>query len=468
MSLTEAKLREAVAVAPSPRQLAWQELEFYGFLHFGMNTFTGREWGDGTASPACFDPAQLDAEQWVAALKSAGMRGAILTCKHHDGFCLWPSAHTDYSVKHAPWKGGKGDVVGEVAAACRKAGLKFGVYLSPWDRHDARYGSGKPYDDYYVAQLTELLTGYGELFCVWLDGACGEGPNGKRQAYDWPRYYETIRALQPGAVISVCGPDVRWCGNEAGHCRPSEWSVVPAQLRDAAYTAQRSQQADDAAFARRVSREDEDLGSRAVLAAAGPLAWYPAEVDTSIRPGWFYHPEEDGAVRTADELLEIYLAAVGGNAALLLNVPPTPDGRVAAADCAALAALGQKLRALFAQEAVGTLTASGSAPGHPAALAADGAPGSYWQAAPGQTEAVLTLTFPQAQRVGCVVLGEYLPAGQRIEAGCIEADGRCVARFTVVGHKRICRFAPVRANALTVRITAARAEPALRLLAAYR
>ena len=365
MSLTEAKLREAVSVAPSPRQLAWQELEFYGFLHFGMNTFTGREWGDGTASPACFDPAQLDAEQWAAALKSAGMRGAILTCKHHDGFCLWPSAHTDYSVKHAPWKGGKGDVVGEVAAACRKAGLKFGVYLSPWDRHDARYGSGKPYDDYYVAQLTELLTGYGELFCVWLDGACGEGPNGKRQAYDWPRYYETIRALQPGAVISVCGPDVRWCGNEAGHCRPSEWSVVPAQLRDAAYTAQRSQQADDAAFARRVSREDEDLGSRA-------------------------------------------------------------------------------------------------------ALAADGAPGSYWQAAPGQTEAVLTLTFPQAQRVGCVALGEYLPAGQRIEAGCIEADGRCVARFTVVGHKRICRFAPVRANALTVRITAARAEPALRLLAAYR
>ena len=327
MSLSEAKLREAASIAPSPRQLAWQELEFYGFIHFGMNTFTGREWGDGRASPALFDPARLDPDQWAAAFKSAGMQGLILTCKHHDGFCLWPSAHTDYSVKHAPWKGGRGDVVAETAAACRRAGLKFGVYLSPWDRHDPRYGAGKPYDDYYVAQLTELLTGYGELFCVWLDGACGEGPNGRRQVYDWPRYYRTIRALQPGAVISVCGPDVRWCGNEAGHCRPSEWSVVPAQLRDAAYTAERSQQADDAAFARRVDRTDEDLGSREAIAGAGALAWYPAEVDTSIRPGWFYHPEEDGRVRTADKLLDIYLAAVGGNAALLLNVPPAPDGR---------------------------------------------------------------------------------------------------------------------------------------------
>ena len=231
MSLTPERLREAAAVAPSHRQLAWQQMEFYGFIHFGMNTFTGREWGDGTASPALFDPACLDAGQWARALKSAGMRGMILTCKHHDGFCLWPSAHTGYSVKYAPWKGGRGDVVREAAEACRRAGLKFGVYLSPWDRHDPRYGSGKPYDDYYVAQLTELLTGYGELFCVWLDGACGEGPNGRRQAYDWARYYETIRALQPGAVISVCGPDVRWCGNEAGHCRPSEWSVVPAALR---------------------------------------------------------------------------------------------------------------------------------------------------------------------------------------------------------------------------------------------
>ena len=243
MRISEEQLRRAASVAPSPRQLAWQQLEFYGFIHFGMNTFTGREWGDGTDSPLRFDPARLDPDQWVAALKSAGMRGLILTCKHHDGFCLWPSALTDYRVRSAPWREGRGDVAALTAEACRRGGLKFGVYLSPWDRHDPRYGTGKPYDDYYVGQLTELCSRYGELFCVWMDGACGEGPNGRRQVYDWPRYYETVRRLQPGAVLSVCGPDVRWCGNEAGHCRPSEWSVVPAQLRDAAYTAGRSRQA---------------------------------------------------------------------------------------------------------------------------------------------------------------------------------------------------------------------------------
>ena len=180
INISEQRLRRAASVTPSPRQLAWQQLEFYGFIHFGMNTFA---------------PEDLDPDQWVAALKSAGMRGLILTCKHHDGFCLWPSAFTEYSVKNAPWREGQGDVVALTAEACRRGGLKFGVYLSPWDRHDPRYGTGRPYDDYYVHQLTELCTRYGELFCVWMDGACGEGSNGKRQVYDWPRYYETVRRL---------------------------------------------------------------------------------------------------------------------------------------------------------------------------------------------------------------------------------------------------------------------------------
>lgn len=467
---SEQQLRRAASVTPSPRQLAWQQLEFYGFIHFGMNTFAGREWGDGTDSPQLFHPEDLDPDQWVAALKSAGMRGLIFTCKHHDGFCLWPSAFTEYSVKNAPWREGKGDVVALTAEAYRRGGLKFGVYLSPWDRHDPRYGTGRPYDDYYVHQLAELCTRYGELFCVWMDGACGEGPNGKRQVYDWPRYYETVRRLQPGAVLSVCGPDVRWCGNEAGHCRPSEWSVVPAQLMDAAYTAGRSQQADDGTFSRRVDQQDEDLGSREVIAAAGELAWYPAEVDTSVRPGWFYHPEEDSQVRTPEELLDIYLDAVGGNAALLLNVPLAPNGRIAPPDCAALAGLGQKIQNLFALDrtGLGELSASGSAEGHPPACAADGRSDTWWQSAPGEAQSTLTLTFAQPQEISCVVLGEYLPAGQHIEAGEIRADGRTVAAFTVVGHKRICRFAPVRAKQVTVCITASRAEPALRLLAVYR
>ena len=216
MRTPEEQIRYAASITPSPRQLAWQQLEFYAFTHFGMNTFTNREWGDGTEDPVLFNPDALDADQWVAAVKSAGMKALILTCKHHDGFCLWPSAYTEHSVKNSPWKNGQGDVVREVSDACRRGGIKFGVYLSPWDRHDARYGQGKPYDDYFVSQLTELATNYGDIFCFWFDGACGEGKNGKKQIYDWERYYAVLRKLQPNAVLNVCGPDVRWCGNEAG------------------------------------------------------------------------------------------------------------------------------------------------------------------------------------------------------------------------------------------------------------
>lgn len=200
MRTPEEQVRYAASITPSPRQLAWQQLEFYAFTHFGMNTFTNREWGDGTEDPALFNPDALDADQWVAAVKSAGMKALILTCKHHDGFCLWPSAYTEHSVKNSPWKNGQGDVVREVSDACRRGGIKFGVYLSPWDRHDARYGQGKPYDDYFVSQLTELATNYGDIFCFWFDGACGEGKNGKKQIYDWERYYAVLRKLQPNAV----------------------------------------------------------------------------------------------------------------------------------------------------------------------------------------------------------------------------------------------------------------------------
>ncbi|WP_343044576.1 alpha-L-fucosidase [Saccharibacillus qingshengii] len=226
-------LHEIAAVAPSSRQLAWQRLEFYGFIHFGMNTMTGREWGEGHEDPAWFNPERLDAEEWVLLFKEAGMRALILTCKHHDGFCLWPSRFSSHTVARSPWREGKGDLVRETAEACRKHGLKFGIYLSPWDRTESSYGSGQAYDDFYINQLTELLTQYGEISCVWLDGANGEGPNGKKQFYDWPRYYEVVRRLQPGCVISVCGPDIRWVGNEAGETRAEEWSVVPAPLRDA-------------------------------------------------------------------------------------------------------------------------------------------------------------------------------------------------------------------------------------------
>lgn len=468
MRTMDEQLRYAANVTPSPRQLAWQSLEFYAFFHFGINTFSNREWGDGTESPALFDPDALDADQWVQAAKSAGMRAVILTCKHHDGFCLWPSAYTEHSVKNSPWKNGQGDVVWEVSDACRRHGMKFGVYLSPWDRHDPRYGAGKAYDDYYVAQLTELATNYGELFCFWFDGACGEGPNGKKQRYDWPRYYEAVRRLQPNAVLCVSGPDVRWCGNEAGHCRESEWSVVPAALRDAKFVAEHSQQADDGTFSRKFSSMDEDLGSREVIRDAETLVWYPAEVDTSIRTGWFYHPEEDSAVRSAEELLDIYCSSVGGNASLLLNIPPNPHGKIAAPDCAVLAALGRKLQTLFAQNIAchAALTASSALPEHPVSDALSDADDRFWQSTEPEG-AVLRLTFDAPQNIACVVLGEHLPTGQRIEAGEIWLDGHKAADFTTVGHKCICRFAPTLSQTVEIRITASRAEPTLRLLAVY-
>lgn len=463
------QLAYAAGITPSPRQLAWQQLEFYAFVHFGMNTFTNREWGGGSEPPSLFCPDALDADQWVETVKKAGMKALILTCKHHDGFCLWPSAYTEYSVKNSPWKNGKGDVVRQVSDACRRGGIRFGVYLSPWDRHDPRYGQGKAYDEYYVNQLTELATQYGEIFCFWFDGACGEGQNGKKQNYDWERYYRVIRTLQPNAVLSVSGPDVRWCGNEAGHCRKAEWSVVPAALRDVQRIAEKSQQADDGQFARRIDPQDEDLGSRDAIRNADTLVWYPAEVDTSIRPGWFYHAEEDASVRTAEELLEIYLNSVGANASLLLNLPPDPHGLLAEPDRNSLQALGGKIRALFAEEVTGlaAITADSQDAEHSIAMAADGREDTFWKAGCGSESGMISLRFAQRQTVSCVVLGEHLPTGQRIEAGEIFADGRKIAAFTVVGHKRICRFAPQEMQELMVKITSSRTEPTLRLLAVY-
>ena len=269
--------------------------------------------------------------------------------------------------------------------------------------------------------------------------------------------------------MNVCGPDVRWCGNEAGHCRKAEWSVVPAELRDAERTASKSQQADDGEFSRKIDSQDEDIGSRAVIRNARELVWYPSEVDTSIRTGWFYHPEEDTDVRTAGELLDIYLDAVGANASLLLNIPPDTHGHIAAPDCASLAELGAKIRQIFADSVTekAAITADSAIAQHPITQAVDGMANTYWQAAYGQESDTITLKFPKPQKVSCVVLGEHLPTGQRIESGEIWADGSKVAEFTVVGHKRICRLTPVDVQTLTIKITASRTEPTLRLLEVY-
>ncbi|MDI4648951.1 alpha-L-fucosidase [Cohnella hashimotonis] len=467
---------QAAQVRPSTRQLAWQELEFYAFIHFSMNTFTDREWGDGTEAPSLFDPSALDARQWARAVKSAGMKGLILTCKHHDGFCLWPSACTEHSVRRSPWRDGGGDLVREVADACREEGLQFGVYLSPWDRHEASYGDSPAYNAYFLNQLRELLTGYGEVFCVWFDGACGEGPNGKRQVYDWDAYYALIRELQPGAVISVCGPDVRWCGNEAGHTRPSEWSVVPASMRDNEKIQAKSQQEDDGgAFATRVNTEDDDLGSRAVLALADEAVWYPAEVNTSIRPGWFYHAAEDDRVLTLAQLADLYERTVGGNASFLLNIPPDRRGLVHERDAAHLAELGAWLAAAYGDDLAAGAIATASAesdPEHGASRAADGRTDTYWCPPEGTEQAALEIDLGADRSFDRIVLREQIREGQRVERFRLDAwrEGgwQPLAEGTVIGAKRICRVAATSARKLRLLIDESRYQPTISAFEVYK
>jgi alpha-L-fucosidase len=452
----EQGLNAMLAVRPTPRQLAWQQLGMYAFLHFGMSTMTDREWGLGHEDPTLFDPDDLDADEWMKALAGAGMRGVILTAKHHDGFCLWPSRLTSHTVASSPWRGGRGDLVAEVADAARRAGLRFGVYLSPWDRTEPSYGSGTGYDDFYVGQLTELLTGYGEIFEVWLDGANGEGENGRRQLYDWDRYYQVVRELQPGAVIAVCGPDVRWCGNEAGHTRADEWSVVPGSLRDAERIASRSQTVDDGDFARRVTSDEEDLGSRAALAGhLDHLVWYPSEVNTSIRPGWFHHPSEDDRVRDADELFSLYRGSVGGNASFLLNVPPDRHGRIGAPDREALAGLGERIASFQARTVRGRASASSGAvtPGE----------GVLWRADASDLRPTLTLDLGAPTWIEAVEIGEAIAEGQRIERVVVTGrrGGETIdlGETGCVGNRRILDVEPAKVDAVEFTVTGMRGAP---------
>ena len=456
---------EYVSIKPTARQLLHQELEFYAFFHFGINTFTDKEWGDGTDKPELFHPTKMNAQNWVDAIKKAGMKGAILTCKHHDGFCLWPTKYSEYSVKNSPYKDGKGDIVKEVSDALRKEELKFGVYLSPWDRNSRLYGSGKAYDDYYVNQLQELLTEYGDVFTVWLDGACGEGPNGRKQIYDWERYYKTIRTLMPNACISVCGADVRWCGNEAGDTRESEWSVVPAALKDAERIADKSQKSDNDAFrTKKISSMDLDLGSRHRLENERNLIWYPAEVNTSIRPGWFYHASEDTKIKKLSELVDIYEKSVGGNATFLLNIPPNREGLIQQEDYNRLAELGayikEKYEVNLAEEA--ELIPDGKAVSDKEhVLKTDD----------GVYSASIRVLLPQKTTITRVVLMEDIKESQRIEA--FRVEGKMNSRYqtlyegTTIGYKKIASFEEVVTDELRISILDSRVSVRLKSIGVY-
>lgn len=438
----EQKVDMAARLVPTPQQLEWQQMELTAFLHFGINTFTGREWGDGKENPALFNPTDFDAEQWVRSLKEAGFKMAILTAKHHDGFCLWPTKTTGHSVAASPWKDGKGDVVRELHDACDKYGIKFGVYLSPWDRNASCYGDSPKYNEFFIEQLTELLTNYGEVHEVWFDGANGEGPNGKKQEYDWTAILSTIRRLQPRAVTAIMGDDVRWVGNERGLGRETEWSATV--LTPGTYARCEEQNK-----ALGVKATSKDLGGRDMLVNAKELFWYPSEVDVSIRPGWFYHQQEDNQVKSLKHLTDIYFKSVGYNSVLLLNIPPDQRGRISDADVNRLKEFADYRKEIFADNRVkGGLKA--------------------WTARPGDTR---VYQLKPKSEINVVMLREDISKGQRMEAFTVEAltaDGwKEIAKGTTVGYKRLIRIPAVEARQLRVKVDACRLAANISEVAAY-
>ena len=438
----EQKVDMAARLVPTPQQLEWQQMELTAFLHFGINTFTGREWGDGKENPALFNPTDFDAEQWVRSLKEAGFKMAILTAKHHDGFCLWPTKTTGHSVAASPWKDGKGDVVRELRDACDKYGIKFGVYLSPWDRNASCYGDSPKYNEFFIEQLTELLTNYGEVHEVWFDGANGEGPNGKKQEYDWTAILSTIRRLQPRAVTAIMGDDVRWVGNERGLGRETEWSATV--LTPGTYARCEEQNK-----ALGVKATSKDLGGRDMLVNAKELFWYPSEVDVSIRPGWFYHQQEDNQAKSLKHLTDIYFKSVGYNSVLLLNIPPDQRGRISDADVNRLKEFADYRKEIFTDNRVkGGLKA--------------------WTARPGDTR---VYQLKPKSEINVVMLREDISKGQRMEAFTVEAltaDGwKEIAKGTTVGYKRLIRIPAVEARQLRVKVDACRLAANISEVAAY-
>jgi len=453
-----------VGAVPTARQLAWHDLQFYGFLHFTVNTFTDQEWGYGDEPESVFDPAALDARQWARVARDAGMRGLIITAKHHDGFCLWPSRFTEHSVTRSRWMDGKGDVVGALAAACREFGLKLGVYLSPWDRNHAEYGRAA-YLEYYRKQLRELLTDYGPIFEVWFDGANGGdgyygGARGSRRIdraayYDWANTWAIVRALQPGAVMfSDAGPDVRWVGNEKGVAFETSW--CPISLAG-------------------VFPGHPGYGK---IAAGRPdgTDWVPPEVDVSIRPGWFYHQAEDGRVASVDRLVEIYEHSIGRGANLLLNLPPDRRGLIPDVDAARLGEFARRIEATYRTDLARGARANadqvrGKSPRFAAAMTIDGDGGTYWATDDGVTAGAVVLEWPRPTAFDRVVLQEAIARGQRVESWTIEIERNGqwvrVAEGTTIGYKRIARVPAVSTTRLRVAITAARACPTLTAIGVF-
>jgi alpha-L-fucosidase len=443
---------------PSARQIRWHELEFYGFIHFTVNTFTDKEWGYGDEDPALFNPTDFDPEQIVRVAKEAGMKGLILTAKHHDGFCLWPSKFTEHSVKHSPWKNGRGDVVREVSNACRESGLKFGLYLSPWDRNHPDYGR-PAYLTYFRNQLRELLSNYGPIFEVFLDGANGgDGFYGgaketrridRETYYDWPTTWQMVRDLQPDACLfSDAGPDVRWVGNERGMAGETCWATLNAKD----FVPGRADE-------KRLNHGDRP-GAQ----------WLPAECDVSIRPGWFYHPAEDGKVRSPQNLIDIYCASVGRGASMLLNLPPDRRGRINENDERSLKEFRRILDATFANDlAHGAMVTASNVRGGDQrfgpANVIDSGRDTFWATDDDVRTPELVMDLKREVSFNVVRLREHLPLGQRVEAFAVDVwragQWSSFDNGTSIGNCRLLRKQPVTTSKVRLQITQAPVCPAI-------
>ena len=456
---------EAILPVPQEKQVNWQKMETYAFVHFGLNTFNDREWGYGDSDPKTFNPARLDCEQWVQTFVNSGMKGVILTAKHHDGFCLWPTQLTEYCIRNTPYKDGKGDIVRELSDACKKYGIKFAVYLSPWDRHQANYGTPE-YVDYFYKQLHELLTNYGDVFEIWFDGANGgDGWYGgakdartidRKTYYDYPRAYKMIDELQPQAVIfSDGGPGCRWVGNENGFAGATNWSFLRAGEVYPGYPKYRELQ----------------------YGHADGNQWVAAECDVSIRPGWFYHPEEDDKVKTVDQLTDLYYRSVGHNATLLLNFPVDRNGLIHPTDSLNAVSFHQRVQKELADNLLSSakVSASDERGGQfKVRGVTDGKYDTYWATNDGVTTADLTFTFSQPTKMNRVMIQEYIPLGQRVKSFVVEykkgdqwLSVKCNEETTTVGSKRLLLFEMNETEELRIRFTDARACLCINEVGAY-
>jgi alpha-L-fucosidase len=451
-----------VGPVPNKHQLAWQKLEYYAFIHFNMNTFTNKEWGFGDEKPSQFNPTALDVRQWTRIVKQAGMKGIIITAKHHDGFALWPSAFTKHSVKNSPWREGKGDLIRELSDACKEFGLKFGVYLSPWDRNHPDYGTSS-YVTYYQNQLRELLTNYGSIFEVWFDGANGGdgyygGANEERRVdktnyYNWPTTIDLVRELQPQAVIfSDAGPDIRWVGNEMGYAYDTTWSPF---FRDSVYAGMPG-------FDKYAKGHENGTH------------WVATESDVSIRPGWYYHPEQDDKVKSLFDLVDIYFNSVGRNSSFLLNLPVDTRGLIHENDEAQLMKLAEYLKTMYQKNfaTAATIKASKSRFGYSASLIYDGIKNTYWTTPIGVTIAQIELEWNTLQEVNTFMIQEYIPLGQRIKKYSLEiktnGEWKHIEKGATIGNKRLIRFETTLISALRFSIEDSKASPVISNIGVYK